>query len=106
MGTGKTEHHIACRLRKTEQQTGQVGGNSLSESTEEGNHQHNPQHVKSRKERADINQHAHTNQEIGNKEGIADKFDAVHQRGHMRDVAVQDQSRKESTYDAFHTCCL
>ena len=36
----------------------------------------------------DVYEHAHTDEEIGDKEGVADKLDAVHQGRHTRNVAV------------------
>ena len=60
MGTGQTEHHMTCRLWQTEQQTTQIGGYGFAKGTEEGYQEHYPQHVGTLKQRADINQHAHT----------------------------------------------
>ena len=49
-----------------------------------------------------INQHTHTYQEIGNKQGVAHKLQMVHQRRDMRNQPVQYQTCKESTQDTFH----
>ena len=40
------------------------------------------------KQKIDIDQHAHTYQEIRNEEGIADKLEAVHQWRNMRNISV------------------
>ena len=80
MGTGEPEHHVAGTLRQAEQQTREIGGNSLTKRSEKHYQGHNPEHVKPLKQRTDINQHAHTYQEIWNEQGVADKLDAIHQR--------------------------
>ena len=50
-------------------------------------------------EQPDIDEHAHTNEEVGDEEGVADKLYMVHQWRHGRDVAVEDKSGEESTED-------
>ena len=94
------KHHVAISLRKSEDKAGDIGCNSLSESTKKDYQEHNPQHVDTREESAYIDKHAHTYQEIGNKQGITNKLYAVHQRRHVRDITVENQSREESAEDA------
>ena len=79
MGRSQTKHHITIGLRQTEEKTGDIGGSGLSESAEEGNEKHDPQHIDTRKEGAYIDKHTHTDQEIGDEQGITDKLDTVHQ---------------------------
>ena len=50
-----------------------------------------------------IDEHAHTNQEIGNKKRVAHKLNMIHQGRGGRDAAVEHDTRKECAEDAFHT---
>ena len=90
MGRGKTEHHVAICFRQTEQQTGDIGGSSLSKGTKEDDQEHNPHHIDAREDGADVDKHAHTYQEIGDKQGIADKLNTVHQWRHAGDISAED----------------
>src|SRR5690606_36930295 len=47
--------------------------------------------------------HPHTEQKKRNKQGAPHKFDAVHQRGSVRDQAVQGKSGHERADNRFHT---
>ena len=80
MGAGQTEHHVTGRFWQTEQQTAQIGCDGLAKCAKEGYQEDNPQHVWPLKQRSDIDQHAYTNQEVGDEQCVADKLDAVHQR--------------------------
>ena len=62
-----------------EQKAGEVGGHGLAEGAEEGDEEDHPQHLPAIEERAYIDEHAHTDKEIGDEEGIADKLYAIHQ---------------------------
>ena len=88
----QTEHHIAIGLRKMEEKTGYIGSCGLSESTEESDEKHNPQHINTRKEGTHVDKHTHAYQEIGDKQGITDKLDTVHQGGDVWNISVEDQS--------------
>ena len=100
MGGGHTEHHVAVALGQTEYQTGDVGGHGFAEGAEEGYEADHQQHLDGGEDGTHVDQHAHTNQEIGDKDRVTDKLDAVHQRGDLGDVSVEDQARQESTEDA------
>ena len=50
--------------------------------------------------RSDIHQHAHTNQEVGNEDGVADKLDTVHQRRGVGHKTIKHQTCKEGAKDA------
>ena len=100
MGTRQSEHHVAGSFGQTEQQARQVGGHGLAEGAEEGDEKHNPQHVGALEQGADIDEHAHADEEIGNEQGVADELDAVHQRRHMGYVAAENQPREEGSHDA------
>ena len=103
MGGCQAEHHIAIGFRQTEKKTGDIGGSGLSESTEKGNEEHDPQYVDTRKEGAHIDEHTHTYQEIGDEQGITDKLDAVHQGRDVWDISVEDQSGEERAEDSLDT---
>ena len=45
VGRGEAEHHVTVGLRQTEQQTGDIGGQCLSEGAEEDDEEHDPHHV-------------------------------------------------------------
>ena len=53
------------------------------------------------KQQAKIDEHAHTDKEIGNEDGVADELDAVHQRRKSRYIAVKDKPGKERTEYSF-----
>ena len=102
MGTGQSEHHVTRRLGQPEQQARQVGRHSLAEGSEEDDEGDNPQHVWPLEQRADVDEHAHANQEVGYEDGVTGELDAVHQGRHVGDIAVQYQSGGECAHDALH----
>ena len=55
------------------------------------------------KEQPHVDEHAHTYQKVGNKEGIARKLYAVHERRYMRYEAVEYQSGKEGAVNALQS---
>ena len=101
MGRSEAEHHITIGFRQPEQQTGDIGCQSLAEGSEEYDKEYCPHHVESGENGPHIDEHTHTYQEIGDEQRVADKLDAVHQRRHMGDIAVEDQSGEEGAEDAF-----
>ena len=103
MGRRQAEHHVSVALRQPEQQARQIGGHCLAEGAEEGNHQHHPQYVGALQQHAYVDEHAHTDEEVRYKQGVARKLQAVHQRRHVGDVPVQDKSREEGAENAFQT---
>ena len=58
------------------------------------------------KEATHIDEHTHTDKEIGDEEGIAHKLDAVHQRRHTRNISIEHQTRKEGTEESLEPCQL
>ena len=80
MSRGQAEHHVPVGLCQSEQQAGDISGKGLAKGAEEHDEEHDPQHLWTRKDGADIDEHAHTNQEVRDEQGVADKLDAVHQR--------------------------
>ena len=103
VGRCETEHHVACRLGHFEQQAGEVGSHGLSEGSEESDEEYDPQHIAAREHRPHINEHAHANQEIRDEQRIANKLDAVHQRRHMRNIPVENQSGDECAEDTLQS---
>ena len=103
MGRCETEHHVACRLGHLEQQAGEVGSHGFSEGSEEGDEEYDPQHIAACEHRPHINEHAHANQEIRDEQRIANKLDAVHQRRHMRNIPVENQSGDECAEDTLQS---
>ena len=103
MGRGQSEHHVPLGLRQSEQQAREIGRYGLAECAEESYQQHNPPHARSFQQRAQIDKHAHANQKIGNEDGIADELNAVHQRRHLGNVAVQNQAGEEGSEDALQS---
>ena len=92
-GTGcmcrcQAEHHVAVALRQTEQQARQVSGHCLAEGSEEGDEQYHPQHVRTVHQCPYVDEHAHTNQEVGNEEGVADELQTVHQWRHLGNIPI------------------
>ena len=101
MGRGEAEHHVSIGLRQSEDETGDIGCDSLSKGAEEDDEEYHPDDVDAREEGAHVDEHAHTNQEVGDEQGITDKLDAVHQGRDVGDVSVEDQSGEEGAEDAF-----
>ena len=80
MSRGQTKHHVTVGLCQSEQQTGDISSKGLAKGAEEHDEEHDPQHLWTRKDGADVDEHAHTNQEVRDEQGVADELDAVHQR--------------------------
>ena len=57
-------------------------------------------------EDGDIDEHTHSDQEVGDEQGIADKLDAVHQRRDAGDEPVEDESGEKGTEDALQSAHL
>ena len=57
-------------------------------------------------ERADIDEHAHTDKEIGDEERVAHKLETPHEGGSRRNVAIQHNSGKERTEHRLKSDCL
>ena len=103
VGRSQAEHHVPIRYRHAESDTRQIAGNHLSDCS---HHHHDNDHiggVPTLKEHADIDEHSHTNQEIGNEDGIADKLQTSHQRGDTRNVAVEGETGKEGAKHTFES---
>ena len=88
MGRGESEHHVSVSLGQSEQEARQIGRHRLAEGSEEGNEQHHPEHVGALCQCAYIDEHADTDEEIGNEEGVASELDAVHERRDMRYIPI------------------
>ena len=83
---------MSVSLRLSEQEAGDIGSYGLSESTYEDDEEHDPQNLGTREQNPDIDEHTHTNQEIGDEQSVADKLDAIHQGRYVGDISVQDQT--------------
>ena len=81
--------------------TGDVGRNGLAQCANKGDGQHHPNDALPLKQQAKIDEHAHTDEEIGNEDGVADELDAVHQRRKSRNIAVKNKAGKERTEYSF-----
>ena len=57
----------------------------------------------STEEQPHIDNHPHTDEEIGDEQCVADKLNAIHQWRHMRNVAIEDEAGKEGAEDSLHT---
>ena len=51
-----------------------------------------------------IDNHAHSDEKIGDEEGISHKFDALHQRSYGRDFAIEHDAHEEGAEETFHPC--
>ena len=54
-------------------------------------------------EQPQVDEHAYTDEEVRDEDGVARELQPVHQRRYMGDVAVHDESCKEGAYDAFQS---
>ena len=88
VGRCQTEHHVAVGLGQSEEQGREIGGQRLAERAEEGDEEHDAPHLRSRGQRAQVDQHTHADEEERDEQGIADKLDAVHQGRHLRYVPI------------------
>ena len=60
--------------------TREIGRYGLAQCAYNGDGQHNPDDALTLKQQAKVDEHAHTNKEIGNENGVSDELDTVHQR--------------------------
>ena len=80
MRRGQTEHHVSMRQRQSEADACQITRNHLTHRTDYHHAAHDVCSMPALKQRPDINEHTHTDQEIRNEDGIADEFNPSHQR--------------------------
>ena len=83
MGTGQSEHHVTFGLGQSEQETGDIGRQRFAKRSEEDDERHDTQHAPAIEQGADVDEHAHTNQD-----GVANELDAVHQWRHVRYIPI------------------
>ena len=103
VGRGKTEHHVPVSKRKTKAEAAKIARNHLSHGTDNDDDGHHVGGVPAFEKSTNVDQHSYANQEIGNEQRVSDEFQPVHQRGNTRDIAVQRQSGKEGSQDAFES---
>ena len=89
--------------RHFETDAGGIGGQGLAYHAHRHHGGGNPHNGAAVEEQSQIDEHAHTDKEVGDEDGIAGKLDAVHERREARYVAVQNQAREEGTEDALQT---
>ena len=88
MGRSQSEHHIAIGLRESEDEARDIGCSRFSKGTEEDDKRYNPYHFHTGEQGAHVDEHTHTYQEVGDKQGVSDKLDAIHQWRHLRDIPI------------------
>ena len=98
------------RQRQTKEEAGEIGGDGLAQRTDDDKARYHPNDIPTGKEQANVDEHAYANEEVGDKQCVANELDAVHQRRELWDVAVEDEAGEESTEDAFQPdelgeCC-
>ena len=89
------KHQIAFVHATMEKETGKEGCNGFSQRAEDTDARHYQYGISSFEQQSRIDQHTYTYQEIGNKDGIADKLNAIHQWRDVRDKAIEHQSGDE-----------
>ena len=110
MGFGQAEHHQAAGSGHTEETARNVGGDVLAERADDHHDEDDELRPGVGHEGAEVDEHPDADEEVGNKDGIADKLDAVHQRCAARDETVEDEACEEGAQDALQTsqfggCC-
>ncbi len=96
------EHHVAFFGFHVVDLLGNPCGNPFAGGCHDGHYYRHFQRFSACEEAADVNDHAYSDQEVRDEEGVADKFQTVHQGGHVRHEAVQHQSGEECAEDTFH----
>ena len=103
MGRREAEHHVARRQGQAEDEPGEIGGCGLAKRAGRDDEQHHHNDVAPGEQQAHVDEHSHADEEIGYEEGVADELDAVHERRHVGDEAVENQARHECAEDALQT---
>ena len=103
MGGSQAEHHVRRRDGQTEDKSSYIAGNHLADSTHDNHDNNHIDGVPAFEKYAYVDKHSHTNQEIGDEDGITDKLQSSHQWGKTWDITVECQSGKESTKHTFQT---
>lgn len=102
----QSEHHPARRLVPPEEPLAGPGGQPFRRGGRCQDDQHDPERVPALEEQADVDEHAHADEEVRDEQGVAHEVDAVHQGRGRGDVAVQHEAREESAEDAFEAAQL
>ena len=99
VGRAQAEDHRPLVAREAE---GLLGEPRRDEFRRGDEHDHDGRHFEAlpvAEEGAVVDEHAHSDQKEGDEDGVADEFDAVHQRRGAGDQTVEGQSREECTDD-------
>ena len=97
---GETEHHHTFCVVHAEEFAADEGGEEFGKGACHHHDEHHHGCLAFTEHRGNIDQHAHTYQEVGDEEGIADEFDAIHQWGGVGHKAVEHQTCQEGSEDA------
>ena len=100
--SGETRHELRLTGAETHQANA-VGGEDFAGRARDNHHAGGDKYTIVRSHRLDIDDHAHADEEIRHKEGIAYEIDVVHQWSGGRNLAVERQSDQECAQDTFHT---
>ena len=106
VGGGESEHHVPLCQPELEDEARQVGGNGLAERAEEHHAEHDADGGRVVEHDADVDEHAHADEEVGYEQGVADELQPVHERRHAWNEAVQDQTGQEGAEDALQSAPL
>ena len=85
-------HHISFRGIQLQSATHQLRSQQFSCGANGNHRQSHRCNVPARQQRAEIDNHSHTNQKIRNEQGVAHKLNALHQRTRGRHFAIECQA--------------
>ena len=89
---GEPHHDAAFGFRPAKKPLRESGGKPFATSTGEQHHSGDEKDLPTGEHRLHIDEHAHTDEEIGDEKCIADKLDVVHQRAGRGDFTIEHQA--------------
>ena len=92
---GESHHDAPFGFRPAKKSLRESGRKPFATGTGEQHHSGNEKDLPTCEHRLHIDEHAHTDEEVGNEKGIADKFDVVHQRAGRWDFAIEHQTHEK-----------
>ena len=99
----QSAHHVSLSGGKLQSPSHQLRCEKFARRSDNDHCQSHGGDVPTREDGVQIDNHAHPNEEIGNEEGISHKLDALHQRSHSRDFAIEHDAHEEGTEKPFHS---
>ena len=103
MCLSESEHHQSVGAGVVEEFLARHGGDVFRQCARHNHHGNDGECRSAGEHGFDVDEHTHTNQEIGDEDSVSDEFCAVHERGRRWYETVEDESAEESAEDALDT---